>query len=148
MQKISTLEAFNAWLTDADRQEAAIQDLDLVSQEAIIQKSFDECVFLGCGLSDEQAGHIVTSGGIVIPDIHCRLFETHRPTLYTPEELFHGFDKDNPNAYKNTFDYKVYAQYKDENKDFVRNIKITLARRIHDHSITCLLYTSPSPRDA
>ena len=139
MKKINTIDAFEKWLSTPEpaRQPTAIQDLNLAPYSSqMTDQAFDEALFLGCDLSDSVAGHIVTTGGLVIPDISSQYFETHRPELYTPEELFDGFSFEQKNAYHQTFDYKVYKQYLNEGKGFVRNIKVSLARRIHDHSIT------------
>ena len=122
---------------------AAVQDVDLREHTSqIIEREFANWLFLGCDLSPEAAGHIVQSGGVVIPDLAGFEFQVHRKRLYCVDELFAGFDPNDPQGYFKTRDHAIYEQYIATGKS-PRDIATSLARRLH-----CLLYTSPSPRDA
>lgn len=137
MLQINNLDRFKQWILDGpDRETAAIQDLDLQDVSAELrQNHFADCLFLGCNIDTTTAGYITTSGGVVIPDLEEFRFAVHRAQLYSPDDLFAGFDPACPDGYHKTYDYSVYQQYIEHGK---RNTKIHigLARALHDHSIT------------
>lgn len=137
MKEIATVKEFEKWIDhNPSKHPAAIQDLNLKNYTDSIKKSkFPESLFLGCDLAAKAAGHIVQSGGIVIPDLASFEFQVHRATLYTVGDLFHGFDPNDPDGYKHSRDNIIYEQYVDQGKE-PKTIQISLARRLHDHSIT------------
>ncbi|MCH2022853.1 MAG: hypothetical protein MK207_10285 [Saprospiraceae bacterium] len=115
----------------------AIQSLNLIKYENIIvEKEFEDSLFLGCTLNNNTSAHIVKTGGIVIPNSKKMLFKTHLSHLYNHHILFEGFDINNKQGYKSTLDYNIYKQYIDQGKDKPSSIYISLMRRLHDHSIT------------
>ncbi|MEO1084478.1 MAG: hypothetical protein AAFY88_09565 [Acidobacteriota bacterium] len=140
MRKIDRLEELELWLDSAEEDDAppiAVQDLDLRRLgPRIMARRWRGCLFLGCELELEQGGYIVADGGVVVPDLEGMLFPAHRSSLYTAEELFAGFDADDPAAFERTWDYRVYRQYLEHGKDRPTSIRVSLARRLHDHSIT------------
>ena len=137
MREIDSLSAFVTWISNPPLSPAAIQNLDLSAFELkLLAHDFPGCIFLGCGLSNAAAGHIVTHGGFVIPRNQAHVFETHRSKLYSPEELFLGFDLEDEDGYHHTYDYQIYRQYLDQGKDNPSSIQTSLLRRLHDHSIT------------
>ena len=139
MKEIDHKKAFKAWIEtpNAILPKVAIQSLDLKDFEALMmQKSYPDTLFLGCQLSDAVAGHIVQTGGTVIPSSKEVLFKSHLAHLYTCEELFEGFDPNDKMGYHKTLDYKIYEQYVEQGKDFPKSIHVSLMRRLHDHSIT------------
>jgi predicted Rossmann-fold nucleotide-binding protein len=137
MKEIDTIDDFLAWVSDSpESTPAAIQDLNLGGlAEAIISKSFPDSLFLSCEMDASVAGHIVQSGGVVIPDLKGFDFSVHRKALYSVGELFAGFNINDPDGYEATYDFKVYRQYCCQGKT-PRHINTSLARRLHDHSIT------------
>ena len=141
MKEITTKSEFENWLDcEPEKNPAAIQDVDVVSYSDSIQKhSFTQSLFLGCHLTGTAAGHIVQTGGIVIPDIESFAFQIHRATLYTVDDLFEGFDPTDPDGYKYSRDSKIYEEYIEHGKE-AESIQVSLARRLHDHSITDSLY--------
>ena len=142
MLEIKKHAEFSKWLKhDPRKNPAAIQDLDLTKHSTSIQKkSFRDSIFLGCKMPTKAAGHIVNSGGIVIPDLSGFHFPVHRNRLYSVDELFHGFAESSPRCYTATYDWKVYYQYYCEHGEFPVTINVSLARRLHDHSITEALH--------
>lgn len=139
MKKIDNIADFKTWLKTPTPilSKIAIQSLDLKEFESLmIQKYYPDALFLGCQLSDAVAGHIVHTGGIVIPASKQVLFKSHLAHLYTHEELFEGFDSDSKKGHHQTLDYKIYEQYVQQGKDFPESIHVSLMRRLHDHSIT------------
>ncbi|BDS10136.1 LOG family protein [Aureispira anguillae] len=139
MKEIDNKTDFLKWLHSAELSlpKVAVQSLDLSEYETIMnQKSYANSLFLGCDLSDRVAGHIVQTGGVVIPNAKEMLFKSHLAHLYNPQELFHGFDPTLTNGYHQTLDYKIYDQYVNQGKDLPSSIHTSLMRRLHDHSIT------------
>ena len=141
MKEIDSLTDFVTWIANPPLTPAAIQSLDLRAFEIkILAHSFPDCIFFGCHLSNVAAGHIVTHGGFVIPRNPSYVFDIHRSHLYSPAELFDGFDVADEKGYYKTFDYQVYQQYLDQGKDKPPSIQTSLMRRLHDHSITDALH--------
>lgn len=137
MKEIDNLPEFETWLNSGAKGKIAFQELDLTNYEdELIRHSYNGSLFLGCTMSNPTAGHITQSGGLVILNRNEVLFEIHRAKLYTPLQLFKGFDFNLEKGYKATYDYKVYEEYVKTGMDTPDSILITLARRLHDHSIT------------
>lgn len=139
MKEIDNKKDFQQWLYSSKLvlPKVAVQSLDLGEFENIMnQKEYPNSLFLGCQLSDTVAGHIVQTGGIVIPNSKKMLFKSHLAHLYSPQELFEGFDPQKKDGYQQTLDYKIYQQYVKQGKDFPSSIYTSLMRRLHDHSIT------------
>lgn len=137
MQEIDTQSGFDTWLHAHQAEPSAFQGLDLIKYaNAIVQRNWKGSLFLGCKLTDEAAGHIVMTGGYVISNQEGALFDAHRSHLYLPEELFAGFDLNDPDGYHHTKDYEIYRQYKEQGGHKPASIFISLMRRLHDHSIT------------
>lgn len=140
MLEISTLKAFEDWLGLASCTPAALQDLPLTPYAAQIrQRDFCGSLFLGCELTPDCVAHIVTSGGVVIPDHDRFTFPAHRAALYSPHEIFDGFDPGHDPSYSQTYDARVYREYLDQGID-EPTIDVTLHRSLHDHSITEALH--------
>ncbi|TWT76457.1 hypothetical protein CA13_69510 [Planctomycetes bacterium CA13] len=137
MKEISDVSNFESWAKKSPkRKPAAIQDLDLRPYAKLIKnKEFPNSIFLSCDMDASVAGHIVQTGGVVIPDLKGFKFQVHRKSLYCVAELFHGFNMDDPKGYEATYDFKVYKQYCCQGKS-PKTINTSLARRLHDHSIT------------
>jgi len=136
-KEIDDILEFEKWLFKGVKYKAAIQALDISKyEEQVLQHTFRGSLFLGCEMSDNTAGYIVKTGGIVILDNENVLFEAHRARLYNREELFKGFSMNSKGGYKDTFDYKIYKEYVDGGMENPKDILISLMRRLHDHSIT------------
>ena len=137
MREIESPEALRQWLSEPERPPAAVQALDLTEfQPTLRAESFPGCLFLGCQLDDATAGYLVNHGAVVLPHRDAFEFRIHRRALYSPEELFPDFDLDDPRAYEHTVDYAVYREYQSQGAHGASSIEVTLARRLHDHSIT------------
>ena len=119
MLEFKTKEEFLIWINDsAHRQPAAIQNVDLSSEASTLRAhEFPDSIFLECNLDDATAGHVVATGGVVIPRLEGYRFQVHRGRLYSVDELFAGFEINNPGGYKETYDYLVYKQYLEHGKD-------------------------------
>ena len=113
MKEISEISEFESWINKAAKKEpAAIQDLDLRKYSKLIAKNqFPDSIFLACDMDDATAGHIVQTGGIVIPDLKGFSFTVHRKALYSVGDLFDGFKFSDPKGYESTYDFKVYKEH-------------------------------------
>ena len=137
MQQLSDIDAVLAWLDDPDRAPAAIEVPSLGPlHHHLADGRFPGCLFLGCEVPPALAAHLVSTGATVIPHFPERLFRAHRSALYTTDELFAGFDPDDPDSHLRTLDHRIYEQYLDDGGPEPWNIAVSLTRRLHDHAIT------------
>jgi predicted Rossmann-fold nucleotide-binding protein len=140
MIELDDLEACRRWLADQRRPPAAFQALDLREMSGFESGSFTGCLFLSCLLTPAQAGYLTMTGATVIRDDHGRPFTAHRARLYAVEELFDGFDPTRPDGYDTTYDALVYRHWVTTGRQYPERIDESLARRLHDHSITDALH--------
>lgn len=148
MRELESPEALVEWLDEGTYSAAAIQGLDLNPfADRLRDRAFDCVVFLGCRADRELAGAIVEHGGLWVAAIDGFVFPSHRATLYAPDELFAGFDPARPDGYKCTFDYRVFEEYERQGRVRTQSILVSLARRLHDHSITDALEEAIEGRD-
>jgi predicted Rossmann-fold nucleotide-binding protein len=139
--EIDDLQACRDWLgLGLERPPAAFQTLDLREVTGFESGSFAGCLFLSCRLTPAQAGFLTTMGATVIRDQDGRPFTAHRSRLYTPDELFAGFDPDDPAGYEATYDALVYRHWENSGRQYPPMIDESLARRLHDHSISDALH--------
>ncbi len=139
--EIDDLATAREWLgLGSDRPRAAVRSLDLTDESGLESGDFGGCLFLGCSLTPAQAGFLTIVGATVIRDNGDRPFSAHRARLYTPDELFAGFDRHDPDGYAATFDARVYRHWVDTGRQHPASIEESLARRLHDHSITDVLH--------
>lgn len=117
----------------------AFQNLDLTHPDIPLsqQHTFVNCLFLGCkmpvGLSQTQL-----TNSLVFPELDVP-FNTFINKLYTRESLMGEYRIGDPDSYEQTLDMVVYKHYLANGKE-ANNIYETLARRLHDHSITDALH--------
>lgn len=62
-------------------------------------------------------------------------FNPYRGSLYTPEELLGDYIVGDYESYEKTLDGRCYRDFVAQGKDNVMDVRITLARRLHDHAI-------------
>lgn len=137
MLEIEDLDACRSWLAlGDDRPPAAIQAIDLRGVRGFESGAFHDCLFLSCVMTAAQAGYLTSTGATVIRDDPARPYTAHRIDLYTPEEIFAGFDHDDPDGYASTFDAIVHRYFQATGAHHPGSIAETLAQRLHDHSIT------------
>ena len=135
--EITTIDAAVEWADRAlPRPPAAFRALDLRDVAGFEHGAFDGCLFLSCLLTPAQAGFLTATGATIVRDRPDRPFTVHRSTLYTPDELFTGFDPTRPDGYATTFDARVYRHWERTGRQHPPYIDESLARRLHDHSIT------------
>lgn len=139
MKEINNTTEFKKWLRLSSNPlpKVAVQSLDLMAyHEQLCSIDAEGSLFLGCTMTERSAGHLVTTGAVVIPQLKDFLFSVHQAQLYKPTELFEGFDPSHKEGYFETKDYQIYKQYLSQGRANPPSIQTTLARRLHDHSIT------------
>lgn len=130
-----------------------IQGIDCRPVESKIKSvSVNGAVFLGCTLSDPLQCYLMNSGALVFPGLGALPFDPYRPHLYTPEELFEGFSPKDPCSYCDSPDAQIYSYWQSTGGSTATNLIDTLARRLHDLSITDAIQdyfdANPGPRVA
>ena len=103
-------------------------------EELAMRHSYRECLFLSCRLP--MGFKHKSRDCLYLPNMGETFgFPNH---LYSPEELYDGYNPDHPESYDKCYDGRVYRHYLKKGK-YHTDIKETLARTLHDHSISdCL----------
>ena len=112
--------------------------------EMAANRIFTDCIFLGCTLPDAMHEALGRSC-LIFPQIDVP-YNVHRSELYSPEELYAGYDPEHPETQATCYDGRVYNHYLAQGKTS-RNLRITLARSLHDHSISDALHDYLSSYD-
>ncbi len=116
----------------------AFQDIDFESFEGLVSKrTFTDCIFLGCKMPDSLTQNI-SKDCLIFPSIDVP-FNPFISKLYNKDTLLGGYQPGNPDSYQHTLDKVVYDHYISNGKE-AGDIKETLSRRLHDHSVTDALY--------
>lgn len=95
-----------------------------------------ESIFLGCDMSPTFALDVQQRGGIVFPHLKDRPYHAFRPHLYTPEELFAGYDRHDPCTYCQTPDALIHLHWEETGRAAPKHVLDGILRRAHDQSIT------------
>ncbi|MBR5814023.1 MAG: hypothetical protein IKY37_06180 [Bacteroidaceae bacterium] len=102
-----------------------------------VQCRFKDCIFMGCTMPDVMRGEL-SSDCCVLPKLPVP-FNPFPAHLYSPAELYAGYDFRNPDTFGHCYDTRIYNHYIDNGKQ-ATNIAETLARSLHDHSISDALH--------
>ena len=152
MNEIESLDQLEKLLADTQQtiSQCAFQNLDLKNHEYLLSGlNFTDCLFMGCSISDVLTYKLLNSENLVFPKMDVP-FETYPAKLYTKETIYNDFDPDHPDSYNQTYDKIVYDHYVENGRYSPGSIYETLARRLHDHSITDalmdILNTVPSKK--
>ncbi|MDP3500636.1 MAG: hypothetical protein Q8S33_09900 [Myxococcales bacterium] len=93
-------------------------------------------VFLGCQLDPDALVDLIARGALVFPRLEGLPYEPWRTRLYSPDELFHGFDAEDPCTYCDTPDARIYGHFMKTGGAAEAPLLEAFARRLHDHGIT------------
>ncbi|MBN1207691.1 MAG: hypothetical protein JXB05_22695 [Myxococcaceae bacterium] len=138
MTEIETLEAFEQHLrSGASFCNVVIQGLDLrgFSRE-LASAALAGAAFMGCQLEQEALQVALSHGALVFPPFLGLPYQPYRSQLYTPEELYAGFEPARPESYAGTLDARVYAHWEAQGRANPPSILETLGQRLHDHAVT------------
>ncbi|HVV21717.1 MAG TPA: hypothetical protein VHF06_19945 [Pseudonocardiaceae bacterium] len=123
-----------------DLRGAVLVGLDLTApdNDRLLRTALDGALMLGCQLTSASRARAYAAGVLMFPDIPDLPYQVYRSSLYTPEELFAGFDPARPETYADTVDARVYRHVRagGENPGPV----LALSRRLHDHGIAEALH--------
>lgn len=134
---IDHLEKLRPLLDAGSLDGAVVQGLDLRPfAERLAEVSVDGTVFLDCHLPAGLRGGLPDRGAVVFPRLDGFPFRPYRSHLYTPEELFAGYDPNDPCSYCQTLDARIYDYWRDTGRGTPGHVLDALARRLHDQSIT------------
>ncbi len=138
MFEIETFDRLRAHLDHHDSWRGVIvQGLDLTDwTDELCRESVGGAVFLGCVMSPRSLAHVFAQGALIFPRLPQVPFDPYLGHLYRVEELYEGFDRHNPASYAQTLDARVYQHWQEQGRDDPDSILETLARRLHDHSVT------------
>lgn len=115
----------------------AFKGVNLTAEtELALAHEYVDCIFLGCTLPSGFK-HLIKDS-LVFPKMG-EAFDVFRSKLYTAQSLYEGYEIGNPDSYDKCYDAVVYRHYLKEGKQ-ATNIKETLARSLHDHSISSALH--------
>lgn len=138
MLEIETREALTRHLaTGGTLSDVVLQGLDLREDEALLEAhAWRGAVLLGCRLPPGATAALSTAGALVFPELPDLPFEPYRPQLYTVEELYDGYDPARPESYRGCLDARVYQHWQATGGGSPSDLVVTLARRLHDLSMT------------
>jgi predicted Rossmann-fold nucleotide-binding protein len=119
-----------------DLRGALLTGLDLTDPDAdrLLRTALDGAVLLGCTLNPATARRAEAAGALLFPAIPELPYQVYRTSLYTPEELFAGFDPSYPQSYVDTVDARIYRHSREHGRQ--PDPLYALAERLHDHAIT------------
>ncbi len=117
--------------------EVVLQGLDLSgSVDRLLRHSLTSTFFFGCQASAVDFGRLIEAGASVFPRLAGLPFDPYRADLYTPAELFVGFDAADPCSYCRTPDARIYDYWLNTGGPQADSLVHALARRLHDHSVS------------
>src|SRR5687768_17557870 len=118
MKTVVDGDNFREWISQAqDCRNLVFQAVDLREHDSVLAalgqaESEDEgCLFLGCAVGPELAEQAAKHHGLIFPDLQGYPYRPFRHKLYTVDELFEGFDPENPASYFKTPDWRTYVSY-------------------------------------
>ncbi|MBC2933394.1 LOG family protein [Nocardioides sp. zg-1228] len=111
--------------------------LDLTRRgPALLERSLDQALFLGCDLTDDDEDAVRRAGAVVLHEIPGTPVDPYRASLYSPAELY-----DSP-RYAATLDARAYAWSRGDT-----SADDTLAMALHDHHVDAALAAWVAGRD-
>ena len=141
--EIETYEALQALIAPgAVLEHYAFQNIEFGRNA--VQCRFKDCIFFGCTMPDVMRNELFPDC-CVLPELPVP-FNPFPARLYSPAELYAGYDFRNPMTFGHCYDTRIYNHYIDKGKQAV-DIAETLARSLHDHSISDALHDMLSGYD-
>ena len=135
MRELADLDSFDAAARANQLAGAVLQNLDLRGR-SLADLDVTDLIALGCDLDDRTALDLIGRGALVFPDLGELPYDSYRSLLYSPLELFAGFDRADPCSYCDTPDARIYRHWSRTGGTEPSSIVETLARRLHDHAIS------------
>ncbi len=138
MKELHSTDEIIAHLETSTHLEGVVlQGVSLLALEPRFQKvHLEGTIFLGCEMTPEFALDVQRRGAVVFPHIDDRPYHPFRPHLYTPEELFDGYDRQSPCSYCDSLDARIHLHWEETGKAAPVSVFDGILRRAHDQSIT------------
>lgn len=139
--EIETAQELIAHLAHSNQfAQVAFQQIDFTPfGEKLMACEFRQCIFLGCTLPFALREKILTNNkNYIFPQLDVP-FQIYPNKLYSADTLMANYELHHPESYALTPDKIIYNHYLKTGKE-ARSIDQSLARRLHDHSITDALY--------
>ena len=138
-KEIETTEELNKVLIESGGfvEHCALQAVNMYDSANAGKVKYHDCLFMGCHIPDAVSA-LIDSSCIVFPKIDAP-FITFPNGLYNSKILYKGYDYHDESTFETCYDTKIYKHYIGFGKRG-KDIKETLARSLHDHSITNALY--------
>lgn len=112
----------------------AFQNVDFSkASEDLLSCHFTDCCFLGCDIPERMEA-MIDDSCLNFPRMGM-IYKAFASSLYTAETLYEGYDPHDDASFATCFDSRVYEDYISKGKK-CDDIKETLARAIHDHSMS------------
>lgn len=102
-----------------------------------VQCRFKDCIFFGCTMPDVMRDEL-SPDCCVLPRLAIP-FNMFPSKLYSPDVLYAGYDYRNADTFSQCYDTRIYNHYISKGKQ-AGDIAETLARSLHDHSVSDALY--------
>lgn len=148
--RVRNEEDIRNWLKNISP--AIFQNVDLTAYTSKLNsKQLYGCSFLGCPMEIELLKIAAEAGCLILPPIPSELaneipFEPYTIALYTPSELYAGFNPNRPETIDNYKDRKIYLTFKDKNGAEIEvDDDVKLIRRMHDATINDALNNLIAP---
>jgi len=138
MKEIENIEQLEQLLSESGENltSIAFQNIDLtLHEEKLEAKTITRSLFMGCTISERLMPQLIINKNLVFPEMDVP-FKTFPPRLYTRETIYNNFNPKDPDSYNSTYDKITYDHYVDTGRYSPESIYESLARRLHDHSIT------------
>lgn len=136
MREIETETELEQALQTGSLRNLVVQDLDLVAYEReLLSVDLQGCVLLGCRIPNTIANRLMRRGAMLFPHFAGLPFNPYRRCLYSPVELFRGFEPSRPASYTETLDARIYGWWRETGGGEPNDLRVVLARRLHDVSI-------------
>ena len=100
---------------------------------------FSDCLFLGCVLPVMMM-HRMDEECLIFPRIPDLDYNVFPRSLYTPEKIYDSYVPGHPETFATCYDTMVYDRFRFRGV-MSSNVKITLARSLHDHFITKAMHS-------
>jgi predicted Rossmann-fold nucleotide-binding protein len=134
---LAAFDAITAGTPPARLADVVLAGLDLRARAEVLEHlDPHDAVFLGCELAPASLASLVTRGALVFPRLPDLPYQPWRTSLYTPGELFEGFDPADPCTYCVTPDARIYGHFVRTGGAAVPGLLEAFARRLHDHGIS------------
>lgn len=137
LTEFESLDVLKKYLNNGNKlNNIVFQSLDLSEFTLqLLSHPLENCIFMGCKIDPGIVDEIIYKGALVFPPLVGIPYKAFRNSLYTPEELLDGFERNNPDSIDNMFDTKVFNHFVKKGKTNPSSIFETFARSLHDHSI-------------